>query len=256
MRAFLRKNSRGELYDYHMQMAYEGFRSLGETEFYATVHALRENDPAAVIVGSYADLNWLFRDWGITLPTLDYPEELHSFLGRKIWTSTLFTVINDPKKWGVFVKPLTETRRFTGTVLTETKDLVKLGGMVTDLDIWCSERVDFRSEWRVYVCDGEPVGLYWYKGDWRIQPSIDTIEQAVAAYRSAPQGYAIDFGIDASGQTLLVEVNDGYGLGNYGLRPPAYAELLAARWTEITREAAARYAASAQVAKAEESPAK
>ncbi|MCI5836641.1 MAG: ATP-grasp domain-containing protein [Veillonellaceae bacterium] len=246
MRAFLRKNSGGELYDYHMQAAYEGFRALGETQFYATVHALRGNDPAAVIVGSYADLNWLFQDWGITTPTLDYPEELHPFLGRKIWTSTLSTVVNDPKKWGIFIKPLTETRRFTGTVLAETKDLVKLGGMVTDLDIWCSERVDFRAEWRVYVRDGEPIGLHWYAGDWRVQPEIAVVESAVAAYRSAPRGYAIDFGVDAKGRTLLVEVNDGYGLGNYGLRPQPYAELLAARWEEITREAAAAYAAKVQ----------
>lgn len=35
------------------------------------------------------------------------------------------------------------------------------------------------------------------------------------------------------GRTLLVEVNDGYALGCYGLQHNLYAKLLAARWAEL-----------------------
>ncbi len=51
-------------------------------------------------------------------------------------------------------------------------------------------------------------------------------------YRDAPAGYGIDFGVTADRQTLLVEVNDGYALGCYGLQHDLYAQLLSARWSE------------------------
>lgn len=44
-----------------------------------------------------------------------------------------------------------------------------------------------------------------------------------------------DFGVDDFGRTLLIEVNDGYALGNYGLSPKQYAEMTMNRWKEITK---------------------
>lgn len=44
----------------------------------------------------------------------------------------------------------------------------------------------------------------------------------------------MDFGVTNTGATILVEVNDGYSLGNYGLDSLLYAKLLSARWTELT----------------------
>ena len=35
------------------------------------------------------------------------------------------------------------------------------------------------------------------------------------------------------GRTLLVEINDGYSRGCYGLPPNLYAQLLSARWAEL-----------------------
>lgn len=241
MKALLRKNHDGLLYDHHMHIAYEGFKQLGDVDFCTTVHALRAVDPATVIVGSEQDLHDLLAGWDIECPNLDYPEELRPFLGRKIWPSTLFTITNDPSLWRVFIKPRKETKRFIGTVLEETSDLVKLGGFVSDIDVWCSEKVEFVSEWRVYVCDGVPLGMFWYKGKWDITPDVEVIQRAIAAYHSAPRGYAIDFGVDSEGRTLLVEVNDGFGLGNYGLPPVPYAQLLAARWQELTADLAKEY---------------
>jgi hypothetical protein len=40
--------------------------------------------------------------------------------------------------------------------------------------------------------------------------------------------------VDAQGRTLVVEANDGFALGAYGLMPVDYARLLAARWAELT----------------------
>ena len=37
------------------------------------------------------------------------------------------------------------------------------------------------------------------------------------------------------GKTLLVEVNDSYALGHYGLRTIPYARMIEARWEEMTQ---------------------
>ena len=43
----------------------------------------------------------------------------------------------------------------------------------------------------------------------------------------------IDFGIDDVGKTFIIEVNDGFAFGHYGIGTSAYASCLAARWKEM-----------------------
>ncbi len=235
MKVYIRKNAAGRIYNANMYTAYAGFlEKEAEIHYYTTIHSLTDTPTKDIVVGLYTDLHWLLNSWGIDLPEQSYPEELQAFLGRKLWKSTLFTITNHPEQWHVFVKPVHDVKRFKGTVLDETKDLVRLGGLIDDIEVWCSEKVEFRSEWRAYVLEGKILGLYRYDGDWRLYPDPEVVAQAVEQYRQAPRGYAIDFGITPEGKTLLVEVNDGFGLGNYGLEPKLYAQLLAARWEELT----------------------
>ena len=49
----------------------------------------------------------------------------------------------------------------------------------------------------------------------------------------APIAYGIDFGVTDVGATLLVEVNEGFSLGCYGLGPLADSGFLAARGREL-----------------------
>ncbi len=81
---------------------------------------------------------------------------------------------------------------------------------------------------------GEILGVKSYRGDWRVHFDPQVIENAIAAYHSAPAGYAADFGVTDKGETLLIGVNDGYSIGSYGLFPADYARLLASRWAQIT----------------------
>ena len=50
----------------------------------------------------------------------------------------------------------------------------------------------------------------------------------------APAAFSLDVGLTAAGVTVVVEVNDGYALGAYGLMPLAYAKLLSARWAQMS----------------------
>ena len=48
--------------------------------------------------------------------------------------------------------------------------------------------------------------------------------------------YSIDFGVTSDGRTLLIEMNDGFGLSAYGLNKIAYCKMLEARWDEISKK--------------------
>jgi hypothetical protein len=49
----------------------------------------------------------------------------------------------------------------------------------------------------------------------------------------APSAYGIDFGVLSTGQTALVEANDGYALGAYEIAEEPYTDLLFTRWKEL-----------------------
>lgn len=59
--------------------------------------------------------------------------------------------------------------------------------------------------------------------------AIDILEHS----GNANCAYGIDFGVLADGDTALIELNDGFSLGSYGLDPAVYADLILARWTEL-----------------------
>jgi hypothetical protein len=65
---------------------------------------------------------------------------------------------------------------------------------------------------------------------------MSTVNQALLEYRKsgeAPSAYGIDFGVLESGQTALVEANDGYALGAYKIAAEPYTDLLVRRWQEL-----------------------
>lgn len=172
---------------------------------------------------------------GISFPSLPtYPEPLLRFLGRKIWISTIDRVASSPEYWPVFVKPRDDSKKFTGVLVRGTGDLVGCGDMASDTPVWCSEPITLLREWRCFVRYGKILDVRPYKGNWRSHFDPRVIEEAVQHWPEKPRGCALDFGVDAQGRTVLVEVNDGFALGAYGLPPLLYARLLSARWTELT----------------------
>lgn len=236
MKAYIRIKHTGEFFDPSCYYAYAGCKSLGiPVVTYKAVYSIVNNTPTDPVIGTVSDVKVALEKLGIKLEPLDYPDELIPFLGRKIWKSTLFTITSHPEDWHVFVKPVEDIKRFHGTVLDKSGDLIKLGGGLEDIEVWCSEKVRFISEWRLWVLHNEIVGLSPYKGRWDIFPDTDVLRKAVAAYQHGPAAYALDFGICDDGRTLLVEVSDGYSLASFGLAPQLYMKILAARWEELTK---------------------
>lgn len=159
----------------------------------------------------------------------DYPQDLQAYLKRKIWRSTINVINANPEMWPVFVKPI-EDKLFTGRLIKSPFDLIGCGNENSDVEIWCSFPVNFLSEYRCFVRYGKILDIRRYKGSYKHSIDYDVVESVVKNYKHAPAGYAIDFGVTDSGDTLLIEVNDGFALGDYGLFYIDYAKLLSARW--------------------------
>lgn len=237
MRVHLRKTFEGEYASVNFAVAADGFRIMGwELSGHQAINDILPTLKREDIVVDFVDESLrALKHLACALPAVDtYPDALKDFLGRKIWTSTIDVIASAPDKWPVFVKPREDSKNFTGVLVRSTRDLVGCGDPMRDAPVWCAEPVNFLSEWRCFIRYGSILDVRRYKGDWRVSPDPKIIETAVAAWTEKPRGGALDFGVDDKGRTLLVEANDGFALGSYGLLSRDYARLLSARWTQLT----------------------
>lgn len=236
MRVWLQKDPDGEFTNVNYYLAADGFRQMGwELCFFEKGDRIPDHQKDEVVVGGIDEVRSSIAALGLPIPEHeDYPAELQSFLGRKVWQSTLHSFGAHPQNWPVFIKPADGLKKFTGKLVQSHKDLAGIFAQDSDIRIWCSEPVQFLREWRVFVRYGTILDVRPYTGTWRAAYDPKVIEAAVAAFTSAPVAYAIDFGATADGRTLLVEVNEGHSIGAYGLTPLLYAKLLSARWAQMT----------------------
>ena len=197
-------------------------------------------DRHTLVVGEIPSVELALRRLDVEPPgEPGYPDALRPFLLRKVWPSTMHEVRTalDDARDGRFVKPRDRLKRFTGRVVDGLADLASLHAVSASAPVWCAEVVSFVSEHRVFVIDGAVVGTRCYDGDPSLRPSQIVVHEAIRAWTqtgAAAAGYGIDFGVLDDGRTALVELNDGYGLGSYGLEDAAYLDLLMRRWQQLT----------------------
>lgn len=222
--------------------AYMGFKEKGATvilfEDIEEIPKSRTN----IVVAYIEDTRIYFEKMGIKLnENFSYPAELEKYYGRKIWTSTMGEFKANPVA-PVFIKPAFNKQFVSGPV-TNIKNIPFLfkddpedpSYAPDDAPAILAEMIDFVSEYRCYVADGELLAIQHYMGDIRIFPDVKVIDAALADYTTQSAGFALDFGITRDGKTLVVEANDGWSLGNYGLKDTVYARLLATRWRQIMK---------------------
>jgi hypothetical protein len=229
----------GEFANINTLTAYLGFREKGyEVRFfeypklpYCDIHL---DTP---VVGGVRIVVAALSHLGIVVPELpSIPAALQSFAGRSTWTSTMQQA-RDLVSSGrsIFVKPVPADRKlFAGIVFRQFRDMIGTAHVPPDAPVICSDVVEFVSEYRAFVLDSKILGLRHYKGEFRVFPDPGVIDAAVEAYRPSPRAYGIDFGVTVEGKTLLVETNEAYSLGCYGLTPLLYSTFLERRWTELT----------------------
>lgn len=215
--------------------AYCGFSHRMKVHLYDHIDDVPLDIKNIILVGCIEDTQLYFKRNNVSIPeALNIPKELYLYCQRYVRIGTIndFVTSND-LGIPVFVKPL-RLKEFPAGVVTKQKSI---NTFFLDLDpttpaLW-SSYLDIVSEYRGFVIDGKIVGLKHYQGDFTVFPKTLIIEQAIQAYKNAPAGYTIDFGVTANGKTVLIECNDGWSIGNYGLDAKPYCQLLMKRWQQI-----------------------
>ncbi len=245
MTAWIMVDSNGMPLNRNMFALYEGFKELGEPiKTYNASHIFTDFIPVTkddIVVGHIDHCRRIVKQLtGNDTPTVDYPDELLHFMGWKFTKTTLSEIYdnimaNDGYIEPVFIKPV-EQKHFTGFVCKSFSDFSRnCVGHDHDKEIFASGVVNFVSEYRAYVHRHGIIACLRYKGDYSKAPNRDRVDAMLHALRNAnmPVAYSLDVGVTDTGETLLVECNDGFALGNYGMLSRDYAEMHRDRWYQM-----------------------
>lgn len=234
MKVYIQCDKTGMPYNVNAYGAMRGFQQMGfETVLYYAPEEIKDSQRKDVIVGGVGRVKSRLEQLEILIEDIDYPQELERFYGRKIWKTDVQEIIHHAELWPVFLKPL-EGKLFPGICVWSERDFIGRFCNGEKLQVYCSELLNFEEEWRCFVRYGEILDIRRYSGTIGRNYDIKAVQKAVEGYLTAPAGYAMDIAVTDHGETVIVEINDGYSLGSYGLDPLLYAKLLSARWAQLT----------------------
>lgn len=192
------------------------------------------------IIGDIPAMLAALRQLGIEYIYCDYPECLKEHLHRKVWTGTMKDIRNKLFEDGqidpVFIKPREKLKKFTGFVLTCIDDLQFTNHAGNSTKIYCSEPVVWLSEFRCPVINGIVRGMFrvpYTCHDADATPNIKDVQKIADDFENSPKAYCLDVGVLSSGETALIEVNDGFSIGKYDMPNDLYAELVITRWKDL-----------------------
>lgn len=242
MKAFVKVNN-GTFPNLNFFLAWEALNTMGYS-----VTLFEEKDipnlditAATPVFAGVKIFRQIIDQMGVDYPPFDcYPEVLQPFYGRNLRKSTLgverklFHGDGHP----VFVKPVLP-KQFLGHVWNSIINLIPLANIPDDAEVWVCEPMEIFSEFRVYVHDGDILGVKHYFGDWSIIPQKSFVKEVVKSYSGSPIAYGIDIAVVKDPvaphhyRDIVLEVNDGCNLGNYGLDSIHYGEMIVSRWFEI-----------------------
>lgn len=216
-----------------------------ECKLFTTKRLMRNQlliDDTTLVVGDNPTMMNVFKLLGINWTNDSYPQSLRKYLNRNVWESSIRNLLlrsHENDIGNIFVKPKSKAKLFTGFVINSNRDLYRLHGIAKDTDLYCSSVVNWLSEYRVFVNKSRIVGVRNYDGDKALTLNMEVVENAIYDFEKSNQrtdAYGIDFGVLDDGRTALIEWNDGFALGSYGLEKEIYTQLILTRWKEIVNE--------------------
>ena len=199
-----------------------------------------KHDPNNVIVGSVEQSMKYMEIHGITSPPAIDLLHFKQYLGRSvklISTKELLSTYKDDN-YPIFAKPYDKIKAFDGTILMNDFD-AHIVLQKIDCILAVQPIMNILSEYRVYIHHKKILAVKSYLGDPLIFPDKSVIKQVVEFANSTltHRSYCLDFAaIFENGwtKTILLEPNDAWAIGNYGLEPSLYVNFLKDRWLQIT----------------------
>lgn len=137
----------------------------------------------------------------------------------------------------LFIKPY-EIKLFTGLVLDGCQYSC-LETLPEDTKVMAYKPFTHRlvSEWRIYIWNGRIEDARNYSGEVLATPSVNYIEKVIEMdCKGFPVAYTMDVGVLANGMHEVVEFNDMWAIGNYGIPNDIYLRMLRDRYFEIIRK--------------------
>lgn len=247
MTAWIMVDSDGMPFTRNFYDLYQGFKELGEEiKLYNAGDVFSDTIPPTednIVVGHIDQCRrHIQKITGQIVPDLDYPAELMPFMRRKVEKTTLGAIYNkvtqDEEFTPLFIKSV-DQKHITGFVCRNFSDYARnCGGVEYTKQVYTSEVLDFKAEFRTYIHRHDIAACLRYKGDYDKAPNRETVEAMLYALRNIkmPVAYSIDVGIIDTGETVLVECNDGFALGNYGVPARRYAEMHRDRWYQMIND--------------------
>ncbi|AFK94289.1 MULTISPECIES: ATP-grasp domain-containing protein [Thermoanaerobacterium] len=170
-------------------------------DYILTDTVLKDSD--RIPVGS---LDFVFTYLKYKPKPINIPMELRKdkYLKRTIYEANKKDIKFDKK---LFVKSATEYKSFTG--IAKSCDEVPEGTYIV------SDVIDIKSEWRAFVFCDRLLDVRRYAGDFRVFPDIKLIEEMIKDYKTSPDAYTLDVGINNNG-TFVIEVHPFVSCGLYG----------------------------------------
>lgn len=135
----------------------------------------------------------------------------------------------------VFVKPI-QQKLFSG-LLVDKYSISCLRDFPDDLLVNTYEPIEnIVSEWRVYILRDRMMDSKNYSGDFKIPIDYSYVEKKIKELKDKlPIAYVMDVGVDKNGEHYIIEFNDMYAIGNYGIDNTVYVNMLRDRYFEIIR---------------------
>lgn len=184
-----------------------------------------------IYVGSVPFMLKVFKIAGVDykkLPNSDRNDPVMSF------SDALEIVKHTPK----FIKPADDIKRFTGFV-HEGYSYGCLDKVPDDFKVIVADPFPCKilTEYRVYVHKHFPTDCCLYSGHWYdgmvdkkfIFDKIDYNNKVL----KMPNTYTMDVALLENGETVVVEYNDMWAIGNYGVPDGHYLEMLKERYRQI-----------------------
>lgn len=135
----------------------------------------------------------------------------------------------------LFIKPF-ENKLFSGFVLDEFQ-YTSIADIDLDTPVMAYKPFEskIKSEWRCYIHKSQPIFISNYSGDLFSYPDKDYLFSVIKENKDFPIAYTIDIGILENGENVVVEFNDMWAIGNYGIPNDMYLSALKDRYFEIIK---------------------
>jgi hypothetical protein len=221
-------------------LAVQEARQRGLEVVFASTRGVAQMEVSAqtLCVGSINFLKAAVQAAGNRLPDhVPYPSSLQGVLHREIGFAARLSHLVRTQTLPLFVKPAQGWKRFTGMVL-EDAEAIRTHRISVHQSVWWSQPVGWLSEWRAYCARGEVLEVHRSPHSAANGPPIDlgVVERAAAELFAAAgaSGAVLDFGVLTSGETALIEANDGFAFGGYGnVSSSTLWRVWTARWPEL-----------------------